>query len=71
MEAYGGEIIALIEETQHITLGEIAAHLEKNHGVKVVKNRIWRLLDRRGWTYKTAHAAERQRADVLRPSWLM
>lgn len=52
LEAYGEEIIALIEETPHITLAEIAAHLDETHGVKAAQSSIWRLLDRRGWTYK-------------------
>ena len=49
LEAYGDEIIALIEETPHITLAGIAAHLDQPHGVKAAQSSLWRLLDRRGW----------------------
>ncbi len=34
MEAHAEEILALIETTPDITLGEIAAHLDEKHGLK-------------------------------------
>ena len=52
LEAYGDEILTLINKTPHITLAEIAAHLHEIYGVKASQSSIWRLLDRRGWTYK-------------------
>ena len=67
IEAHAEEILALIKETPDITLFEIAGHLDQAHGLKVAQSTVWRLLDRRGMTFKkTAHASEQQRADVLR-----
>jgi len=69
------EIIALIEETPHITLAEIAAYLDETHGVKAAQSSVWRLraasgvcrIGVAGPIKKTAHAAEQRRDDVLRP----
>ena len=67
IEAHAEEILALVDETPDITLGEIAAHLDAGHGLTVAQSTVWRLLDRHGMTFKkTAHACEQQRADVLR-----
>jgi transposase len=52
IEAYGAEILALIDETPDITLAEIAAHLNETHGLKVAQSTIWRFLDRRDLTFK-------------------
>ena len=60
-------VLALIEETPDMTLAEIAAHLEDEHGLRVSQSAVWRFFHRRGITFKkTAHASEQQRADVLR-----
>jgi transposase len=52
IEAYAEEILALIAERHDITLEEMAMHLEEAHGVVVSQSSIWRLLDRRGMTFK-------------------
>jgi transposase len=62
IEAHAGEILGLIEETPDITLAEIAAHLEEHHGFKTAPSTIWRLLDRRGMTFKKNRARQRTAA---------
>ncbi len=52
IEAHAEAILALVEETPDITLGEIAAHLDEMHGLRVAPSTVWRLLDRRGMTFK-------------------
>jgi len=59
IEAHAGEILALIGETPDITLGEIALHLDKAHGLKVAQSTVWRLLDRHGMTFKKNRARQR------------
>ena len=62
IEAHAEEILALIEERPDITLAELAAHLDESHGVVVAQSTIWRLLDRRGMTFKKNRARERTTA---------
>ena len=65
-------VLALVEETPDMTLAEIAAHLESEHGLRVSQSTVWRFFHRRGITFKkTAHASEQQRPDVLqrRRAW--
>ena len=65
-------VLALLEETPDMTLAEIAAHLESEHGLRVSQSTVWRFFHRRGITFKkTAHASEQQRPDVLqrRRAW--
>lgn len=62
IEAHAGEILALVEATPDITLGEIAAHLDETHGLKVAPSTVWRLLDRRGLTFKKNRARQRTAA---------
>ena len=65
IEAHAGEIVQLIGETPDVTLAEIVDHLHKRHGLVVAPSTIWRLLDRRGMSFKkTAHASEQQRPDI-------
>lgn len=52
LEAYAEEILSLIDARPDITLEEMAAHLDEAHGVVVSQSTIWRLLDRRGMTFK-------------------
>ena len=52
IEAHGEEILALVEETPDMTLAEIAAHLESEHGLRVSQSTVWRFFDRRGITFK-------------------
>ena len=62
IEAYAEEILSLIEETPDITLAEIVAHLHERHGLRVAQSTIWRLLDRRGMTFKKNRTRERATA---------
>jgi len=67
IEAHAEEILALVEESPDMTLAEIAAHLENEHGLRLSQSTVWRFFDRRGITFKkTAHASEQQRPDVPR-----
>ncbi len=59
IEAHAGAILALIEETPDITLAEIAAYLDGAHGLRVAQSTVWRLLDRRGMTFKKTRARKR------------
>ena len=56
------EILALIEETPDITLAEMAEHLDEAHGLVVAQSTIWRLLDRRGMTFKKKRTRQRAAA---------
>ena len=72
IEARAETVLALLEETPDMTLAEIAAHLESEHGLRVSQSTVWRFFLRRGITFKkTAHASEQQRPDVLqrRRAW--
>lgn len=62
IEAHAEEILALIAETPDITLAEMAEHLDETHGVVVAQSTIWRLLDRRGMTFKKNRARQRATA---------
>ena len=72
IEARAEVVLALVEETPDMTLAEIAAHLESEHGLRVSQSTVWRFFLRRGITFKkTAHASKQQRRDVLqrRRAW--
>jgi len=49
LEAHTDEIDSLADNTD-VTLAELADHLDKNHGLKVVPSIIWRLFDRHDMT---------------------
>ncbi len=59
IEAHAETILALVETTPDITLSEIAAHLDEMHGLRVAPSTVWRLLDRRGMTFKKNRARQR------------
>ncbi len=59
IEANAEEILALVETTPDITLGEIAAQLDEMHGLRMAPSTVWRLLDRRGMTFKKNRARQR------------
>ena len=52
IETRAGTVLALVEETPDMTLAEIAAYLESEHGVRVSQNTVWRFFQRRGITSK-------------------
>lgn len=62
IEAHATEILAWVQQTPDITLAEIAARLQQGHGLKVSLSSIWRLLDRRGLTFKKNGARQRAAA---------
>jgi len=59
VEAYAAEILMLVEDSKDITLAEIAAHLEDQHGRVFALSTIWRLLDRHAMTFKKNRARRR------------
>ena len=59
IEAHAEEILALVDDTPDITLGEIALHLDATHGLKVAQSTVWRLLDRHAMTFKKNRARQR------------
>lgn len=59
IEAHAGEVLGLIGQTVDITLAEIAAHLEREHGERFAPSTIWRLLDRHAQTFKKNRARQR------------
>ena len=62
IEAHAVEILSMVEMTPDITLAEIAAHLEATHSLRVSQSCIWRLLDRRGMTFRKNGARKRAAA---------
>ena len=52
IDAFGDEIMALVETKPDITLAEIAARLENQHGVRLAPSTVWRFFERHGVTYK-------------------
>ena len=58
-EAQAEVVLALVEETPDMTLAEIAAHLEDEHGVRVSQSTVWRFFHRRGITFKKNGARQR------------
>jgi transposase len=73
IEAHRAYLLGLIGRTPDITLLEIQQRLIANGGERFAVSVLWRFFDRHGITFKkkTAHAAEQQRADVLkqRQAW--
>ena len=59
IEAHAGQILALIAARADITLAEIAHEIEARHGRRFAPSVIWRLLDRRGLTFKKKRARQR------------
>ncbi|MFC7331869.1 hypothetical protein [Rhodocista pekingensis] len=61
-EAHAAEILALIEAKPDTTLAEMAAHLERAHGVRAALSSVWRLLDRPGMSVRKNRARRRAAA---------
>ena len=59
IEAHAGGILGLLAETVDITLSEIAAHLQREHGERFGRSTIWRFLDRHAQTFKKNCARQR------------
>ena len=62
IEAHAAELLALIDERPDITLEEMAVHLLEAHDARFSLSTIWRLLDRRGLTFKKNRARLRAAA---------
>ena len=62
IEAHAAVIHGLIAKTPDMTLAEIAAHLEDNHGERFAPSTVWRFLDRHGVTFKKNRPRQRARA---------
>ena len=60
IEVHADEIQVLVDETPDMTLAEIAAYLERAHGLRVAQSTVWRFFKRRGITQK--NNGTRQRA---------
>jgi len=52
IDAFRDEILGLVTATPDMTLGEIAAHLARTHGVRVALSTVFRFFRRHGVTYK-------------------
>lgn len=52
LDAHEEFILGLVEETKDISLAEIAACLEVEHGLRVGITSVWTFLDRHGLTFK-------------------
>jgi len=52
-------VLALVEEAPDMTLAEITAHLEDEHGLRVSRSTVWRFFHRRGITFKKTGARQR------------
>ena len=62
IEAHAAEILALIDEKPDLTLAEIAAHLDRAHGLRVAPSTVWRFFARHGVTVKKNGARQRAAA---------
>lgn len=58
-ESHATEILTLVDATPDITLAEMVAHLEQQHGLAVASSTVWRLLDRHGLSFKKNGARRR------------
>ncbi|MDE0391391.1 MAG: transposase [Rhodospirillales bacterium] len=62
IEARADAVLALLDETPDMTLSEIAAHLESEHGLRVSQSAVWRFFQRRGITFNKNGARQRAAA---------
>ena len=62
IEVHADEILALVDETPDMTLAEIAANLERAHGLRVAQSTVWRFFERRGITLKKNRTRQRAAA---------
>ena len=62
IEAHAEEILALVDEKPDLTLAEIAAQLERVHGLRVALSTVWRFFERHAVTLKKNRSRQRARA---------
>src|SRR3546814_17474916 len=61
IDAFGDEIVGLVDQTPDMTLAEIADHLERTHGMRVVPSTVWRFFERQGVTNTKRRRSEERR----------
>ncbi len=61
IEELGGAIFAMLEEAPDITLAEIAARLEREHGQRFAPSTVHRFFRRHGWSFKKSPATRASR----------
>ncbi|MBB3900520.1 transposase [Roseococcus suduntuyensis] len=59
IEAFGAVILAAVARQVDITLVELAALLEREHGERFAPSTIWRFLNRRDLTFKKNRTCQR------------
>ena len=59
VEAFGEVLLSAIVTQKDVTLVELAAMLERDHGAIFAPSTIWRFLDRHGMTFKKNSARQR------------
>lgn len=74
IEALGGAILAMVEETPDLTLVEIAERLERTHGERFAPSTVHRFFRRHGWSFKKNPPAPASRSAGTslrraRPGW--
>ena len=62
IEVHADEILTLVDGTPDMTLAEIAAHLERAHGLKVAQSTVWRFFARHRITLKKNGTRQRAAA---------
>ncbi|MEO0822697.1 MAG: transposase [Pseudomonadota bacterium] len=67
IEALGPAIFAMVEQTVHITLAEIAARLEAEHGERFAPSTVHRFFRRHGWTFKKSRLTPPNRSAPMSP----
>jgi transposase len=61
IEVLGGTIFAMLEATPDITLVEVAARLEREHGQRFAASTVHRFFRRHGWSFKKSPATRASR----------
>jgi transposase len=59
LDAHADFILALVAAEVDITLAEIAARLEAEHGMRAASATVWYFLDLRGMTFKKTTLPQR------------
>jgi len=67
IEALGPAIFAMVAETVHITLVEIAERLEAEHGERFAPSTVHRFFRRHGWTFKKSRPMPPSRSGPTSP----
>jgi transposase len=63
IEAFGGVILAAVEARKDITLDELVALLERDHGERFARSAVHRFFARRGITFKKRLRTPASRSD--------